>query len=75
MSRRRTAYELTETAAPARDRVYVIARTNAGRPSLQHLLPPGVGLDHCLRDQRLAVVPGLHPPTDPAGAVPERSLS
>lgn len=40
---RRTAYELTERPAPARVRVYVIARTNSGRPSLQHLLPPGVG--------------------------------
>lgn len=40
---RRTAYDLTETTAPDRDRVYVIARTGAGRPSLQHLLPPGVG--------------------------------
>lgn len=71
MSRRRTAYELTETAAPARDRVYVIARSSEPAASAA----ARGRLDHCLRDQRLAVVPGLHPPTDPAGAVPERSLS
>lgn len=40
---RRRAYELIEAPAPASSRVYVIARTGAGRPSLMHLLPPGVG--------------------------------
>jgi len=71
---RRTAYDLTETAAPARSRVYVIARTAAGRPSLQHLLPPGVGSINRLRDRRLELVPRLHPPTDSRSVVPERGM-
>lgn len=46
MARRRPAgegYALNRSTLLATQRVYVIARTGSSRPSLMHLLPPGVG--------------------------------
>lgn len=40
---RRQAYSLEQSPVAARERLYVVARTAGGRPTLQHLLPPGVG--------------------------------